>query len=102
VLSQWPVSDFSTTLLMQRFYQNLLGSRSGLKRPMSKLAALAEAKKWLRGLEVDEVVRRLKAVGVKVTKEWTDKQPDRPFEHPYFWAAFILIGDPGEEQRKGQ
>jgi CHAT domain-containing protein len=53
-------------------------------------------------LEVDEVVRRLKAVGVKVTKEWADKQPDRPFEHPYYWAAFILIGDPGEGNGKGQ
>ena len=44
VLSRWHVSDDATALLMQRFYQNLLGRRAGLKAPMAKALALAEAK----------------------------------------------------------
>ena len=49
VLSQWKVDDDATALLMARFYQNLLGKREGLKAPMPKAEALAEAKRWLRG-----------------------------------------------------
>jgi CHAT domain-containing protein len=34
VLSEWPVSDAATSLLMVRFYQDLLGKRPGLSGPM--------------------------------------------------------------------
>ena len=49
VLSQWKVDDDATALLMARFYRNLLGKREGLKAPMPKAEALAEAKRWLCG-----------------------------------------------------
>ncbi len=49
VLSLWKVDDDATALLMTRFYQNLLGTRAGLKSPLPKAEALAEAKAWLRG-----------------------------------------------------
>src|SRR5207237_9882818 len=49
-LSLWKVDDTATSLLMQRFYQNLLGSRRGLARPLPKAEALAEAKAGIRGL----------------------------------------------------
>jgi CHAT domain-containing protein len=41
--------------LVQRFYQNLLGKRSDLKRPMPKADALAEAKRWLRSLTREQL-----------------------------------------------
>src|SRR5262249_24323203 len=44
VLSLWKVDDNATALLMTRFYRNLLGRRAGLKAPMPKAEALAEAK----------------------------------------------------------
>ena len=44
--------DDATALLMVRFYQNLLGQRSGLEAPLGKAAALAEAKSWLRRLGI--------------------------------------------------
>ena len=47
-LSLWKVDDTATALLMGRFYENLLGKREGLTRPMPKGVALAEAKAWLR------------------------------------------------------
>ena len=48
VLSLWKVDDDATALLMTRFYQNLLGTRAGLKSPLRKAEALAESKAWLR------------------------------------------------------
>jgi hypothetical protein len=42
-LSLWRVDDTATALLMQRLYANLLGQRKGLKKPLGKAEALAEA-----------------------------------------------------------
>src|SRR5207302_3288328 len=54
VLSRWQVSDDATALLMQRFYQNLLGKRDGLRRQMGRAEALEEARNWLRNLSPTE------------------------------------------------
>jgi len=79
LVSLWRVEDRATSLLMRRFYENRLGKymdeRGGSTGgPMSKSEALREAKRWLRG--------------------YTDEYGNHPYEHPYFWSAFILIGDP--------
>jgi CHAT domain-containing protein/tetratricopeptide (TPR) repeat protein len=80
LVSLWKVEDRATSLLMQRFYQNRLGAyddeRAGrTKEPMSKSEALRESKIWLRN--------------------YTDETGRKPYEHPYFWSAFILIGEHG-------
>jgi CHAT domain-containing protein len=104
-LSLWTVDDTATALLMERFYQNLLGKRQGLDKPMAKAAALAEAKTWLRTLPRDEVVKRVAALmeGESRSKGATKlplsaaakgQRGDSPFAHPHYWAAFILSGDP--------
>ncbi len=106
-LSLWQVDDIATALLMSRFYENLLGKREGLSKPMGKAAALDEAKRWLRNLsqeEVDkiyaqyskDVERRSRGIGIELKKgKIQPMQPkEKPFAHPMFWAAFILIGDP--------
>jgi tetratricopeptide (TPR) repeat protein len=94
-LSLWKVDDKATALLMRRFYANLLGRRRGLSQPMPKAAALAEAKAWLRGLTQDQVDQEWQPLsrGEIIT---TTEVPVgvHPFEHPHFWAAFILVGDP--------
>ncbi len=95
-LSLWKVDDKATALLMQRFYANLLGHRPGLANPMPKAAALAEAKTWLRGLtakEVDQAWKPHSRGGIVTTTE--TPVGTHPFEHPHYWAAFILTGDPG-------
>jgi tetratricopeptide (TPR) repeat protein len=109
VLSLWKVDDTATALLMTRFYQNLLGKRGGLDKPLPKAQALQEAKRWLRSLpraEVEALAGQLARGSVRA-----DDEPDRPtapreasrpvvpagdtpFAHPRYWAAFILIGDP--------
>jgi CHAT domain-containing protein/Tfp pilus assembly protein PilF len=104
-LSLWKVDDAATALLMKRFYANLLGKRAGLAAPLPKAAALREAKEWLRNLSRSEALRLAAEVsqGVERGKD-RPRQPllprlpsaagdDRPYAHPYYWAAFILIGD---------
>jgi tetratricopeptide (TPR) repeat protein len=103
-LSLWQVDDRSTALLMRRFYANLLGGRPGLSQPMPKAEALAEAKTWLRNLDVDEVGSELAALergGVRPLAKSSGTAPPsaktagtRPYDHPYYWAAFVLVGDP--------
>jgi tetratricopeptide (TPR) repeat protein len=108
-LSLWKVDDTATALLMQRFYANLLGRRSGLSGPMPKAEALREAKSWLRGLRRAEALAATAALsgGVERGKVTKGRLPaevsaaipargdnDRPYAAPHFWAAFVLAGDP--------
>ena len=98
-------------LLMERFYGNLLGTRPGTWKGMAKAEALREAQTWLRELtrrEAQDLAVRLRALAAE--KERGSVRPlkpssppaappavsagDRPYADPYFWAAFILIGDP--------
>ncbi len=107
-LSLWKVDDTATALFMERFYQNLLGKREGLDKPMTKAPALAEAKAWLRTLPREEALRRAASLteGISRSKVSAKQLPleappsavrpkagDCPFAHPHYWAAFILLGD---------
>jgi tetratricopeptide (TPR) repeat protein len=113
-LSLWKVDDAATALFMQRLYANLLGAREGLPGPMPKARALAEAQKWLRELSPDEVLslseplwsdavrhQHAKDRGKIQLDKPLDPAPARvpkttkPYEHPYYWAAFVMVGDPG-------
>jgi CHAT domain-containing protein len=106
LVSRWKVEDTATALLMLRFYENLLGKRTGMKKPMGRAQALEEARDWLRKLPREEAQRRLSLSGLFGVMRGTDvdlagvkgkpvKVPegDRPFAHPAYWSAFVLIGD---------
>lgn len=106
LLSLWEVDDRATALLMVRFYENLLGKRQGLARPMSKTEALKEAKRWLRDLSREEVRSLVAQLPVSLRRTAAESERGKPrprtqgeatidsFAHPYYWAGFILIGDP--------
>jgi CHAT domain-containing protein len=101
VLSLWQVDDAATALLMTRFYENLLGTPDNPQARLSKAEALAEAKRWLRGLSVEEVRQLSQDLPARGTrgrfapaKPGTEPAAPPRFEHPYYWAGFILIGDP--------
>jgi CHAT domain-containing protein len=75
---------------------------------MGKAAALHEAKRWLRHLTAAEALDRLGAItqgvvrGQRPAREEMRPVPKpkdadkdyRPYGHPRYWAAFILVGDP--------
>jgi len=107
-LTLWQVDDTATALLMDRFYRNLLGKRAPGGKPLAKAAALREAKDWLRTVTASEALERLGALtqgvvrGERPAREEMQAVPKpkdaakdyRPYAHPRYWAAFILIGDP--------
>jgi CHAT domain-containing protein/tetratricopeptide (TPR) repeat protein len=69
IVSLWPVEDCATSLLMTRFYE----AYAGRDQMLTKARALSAAKRQLRG--------------------HVDAAGHRPYEHPYFWAGFVLFGD---------
>ena len=106
LVSLWPVDDAATALLMTRFYENLLGQREGLKAPLGKAEARAEAKQWLRSLprpQAEALAAQLSKGELRLTVSplkpaaapapGSDKG-DHPYAHPYYWSAFVLLGDP--------
>jgi hypothetical protein len=107
-LSLWQVDDTATALLMDRFYRNLLGKREDGAKPMGKAAALREAKQWLRNVPASEALARLGVLtdgvvrGERPAREEMRAVPRpkdaagdyKPYAHPRYWAAFILLGDP--------
>jgi CHAT domain-containing protein/Tfp pilus assembly protein PilF len=79
LVSLWPVADQATSLLMQRFYENLLGgvgegTAPARRTAMTKREALREAKAWLRSYRAEDGTQ--------------------PYSHPFYWASFVLVGDP--------
>jgi CHAT domain-containing protein len=73
---------------------------------MGRAAALDEARRWLRRLgrtQALSLAGRLQGGALRGSEEEVPllaakgaKVPagERPYAHPFFWAAFILIGDP--------
>jgi len=90
VSTLWSVRDDSCMLLMERFYQSLVGVRDGAKQPpMPLAAALREAQIWLRDVTAGELGKRTDHVGEFFAELPKDKVP---FDNPYHWAAFTFSG----------
>ena len=97
VASLWPVDDVSTALLIWKFYKNVLSGDD-------VSTSLRTAQRWLRSLDADEIIL--------ILQKWKGADKDaaaqadydalilrfrqrhgKPFEDPFFWGAFICIGD---------
>ncbi|HEY9645703.1 MAG TPA: CHAT domain-containing protein, partial [Chroococcidiopsis sp.] len=90
VASLWYVSDVGTAALMTEFYYSL--ERSPIKAEALRQAQIA----MLSGrvyLE-DGVIKGLDGIGELPLPEDSLKISDRVLSHPYYWAAFTLIGNP--------
>ncbi len=93
----WAVADSSTSALMREFYRV---RESGADLGMTKAHALRSAQMNLLHDTVkfapDAVQRGIGSTAARnddATK--TQFKPDRaaPFEHPYYWAPFVLVGN---------
>ena len=98
VMSLWKVDDLATAILMEKFYTHLLqghGRAQALRQAQDDLRRLTVGElraDWL----APEMILRLAAGDpeVEFNLEELTAQPDehRPFDHPYFWGAFICQG----------
>lgn len=85
--SLWPVADAATPELMADFYAGLL------ERGEDKAEALRQAQiAMLRGSTVLRVAAADRAAA-PLEEDAPDAPPAAAFSHPYFWSAFILMGN---------
>lgn len=96
LVSLWPVDDVSTRLLMERFYEDVATGAN-------PAAALRGAQRWLRQMTAAELAAKLAADGLSEASIRAEvqrlqdmsgkgKAREEVFEHPYFWAPFMLVG----------
>jgi CHAT domain-containing protein len=100
LVSLWAVDDVSTAILMERFYGGLAEGRTpadALRRAQRAVKAVTvdDLRLWLAGAGLspaacDAEITRLDAIGQSTPAE--EGRARRPFEHPYFWAPFLLVG----------
>ena len=69
--TRWAVDDRATSLFMRAYYDAWLGADG--EPGLSKAAALQRA--------------------IRVLRSHVDGDGKRPYEHPYYWAGFVLYGD---------
>ncbi|KAM3092172.1 CHAT domain-containing protein [Phormidesmis sp. 146-35] len=98
----WQVDEISSAWLMIRFYQGLLAGDApavALKQAQHwlKTVTYLELIGWLNALTVEGLSYRWRKeleVQVDLLKEQqgTIKPSDRPYNQPFYWAAFTLTG----------
>ncbi|MEJ7872839.1 MAG: CHAT domain-containing protein [Rubrobacteraceae bacterium] len=107
----WPVNDFSTALLMVKFYdRHLHGDEENRGVPVSPAQALCEAQRWLKDLTLNEAAEMLDShhhlreallrtlqnaphqTALRGLRDSTKSGEDRPFSTPSHWAPFIFVG----------
>jgi CHAT domain-containing protein len=102
----WPVNDVSTALLMCRFYELHLGRAADQPVPLGPALALREAQLWLARLTTEQLDSYLgqheelrpSAFRLAAVRPAADgsvaaaSSPERPFAHPYHWAASVFVG----------
>jgi CHAT domain-containing protein len=99
--SLWPVENISTALLMYRFYQYHLGDPRESIPPHPPADALRDAQTWLRELTYSEMkIFLIATLDPTMSFVWSEilglekrvKDEEHPYNNPYFWAGFMVVG----------
>ena len=99
--SLWKVDDLSTALLMRRLYKNI--KKASNPETIDIADALKEAQNWLRNLTKEDLLEQLsleveisESLLLQIKEELIlfrgIKKKGKPFESPYYWAAFYVTG----------
>ncbi|OQX26029.1 MAG: hypothetical protein BWK80_12505 [Desulfobacteraceae bacterium IS3] len=113
ISSLWTVDDLSTSLLMEKFYDNVLNQKMG------KAKALKHAQQYVRDISNKEVKLLINELTEDIKRQASLQQErsvresleerknrfliekgkynskpddDKPFAHPYYWGAFVCNG----------
>jgi CHAT domain-containing protein len=86
VSSLWSVADLSTMVLLSRFYE--LWRQQGL----APAAALRQAQQWLRTSTGPDLTPYVQASHPELAAQLQNMTDQRPFAHPFYWAAFSYVG----------
>ncbi len=93
IATLWNIPVLASVILVKRFFDNLLIHQMG------KGAALLEAQKYLRTRSQDELKQTqsgLDALDELEKAKYDLEGVTYPFAHPYFWAAWICLGETGQ------
>ena len=91
LVSLWPVDDAATALMMQQFYTHLLDR----KTPADALRLAQAYMVKSQTAEVEQAIETNRSAFDAATRAGFSKKTPRPKEgyaHPYYWAAFVLVG----------
>jgi CHAT domain-containing protein len=91
VSSLWSVDDHSTMVLLSRFYQ-LWRPQDPALQPLEPPEALCQAQQWLRDSTGPELAPYLQASHPELAARFQQATNQRPFAHPFYWAAFTYTG----------
>jgi CHAT domain-containing protein len=87
VASLWYVNDTATTALISKFYQTLRSSRV-------KVEALRQAQLAMMRGDVTITEGKITGLSTPIALPEDLQVSDPNFRHPYYWAAFTMVGSP--------
>ncbi|BAY34727.1 filamentous hemagglutinin outer membrane protein [Nostoc carneum NIES-2107] len=90
VASLWYVSDLGTAALMTKFYESLKTAPIRAEALRQAQVAMATGKVFLKNGQI----QGLEPVASLPLPAESIDEPDKSLSHPYYWAAFTMVGNP--------